>query len=110
MWQISKSYIWFTEKSEIFETSATRNPVRNFDRMIKPILTYSSDVWGVNKNVLYELDKVFLNNVRFVLCVKLTTINVLVIEESGKFPTSLYCHINVLFLSPPIENAIRKNC
>ena len=25
-----------------------------FDTMIKPILTYSSDVWGINKNTLCE--------------------------------------------------------
>ena len=30
------------------------------------------------------------------LCVKLTTSNVIVIGESGKFPSGLYCHINVL--------------
>ena len=29
------------------------------DTMIKPILTYSSDVWGINKNALHELDRVF---------------------------------------------------
>ena len=67
-----------------------------FDTMIKPIVTYSSDVWGINKNALHELDRVFLNHVRCVLCVKLTTSNVIVIGESGKFPPSLYCHINVL--------------
>ena len=66
-----------------------------FDTKIKPILTYSSDVWGINKNALHELDRVFLNYVRCVLCVKLTS-NVIVIGESGKFPLSLYCHINVL--------------
>ena len=65
-----------------------------FDTMIKPVLTYS-DVWGINKNALHELDRVFVNYVRCVLCVKLTTSNVIVIEESDKFPPSLYCHINV---------------
>ena len=59
-----------------------------FDTMIKPIFTYSSDVWGINKNALHELDRVFLNYVRCVLCVKLTS-NVIVIGESGKFPPNL---------------------
>ena len=66
-----------------------------FDTMTKPILTNSSDVWGINKSALCELDRVFLNYVRCVLCVKLTTSNV-VIGESDKFPPNLYCHINVL--------------
>ena len=66
-----------------------------FDTMIKQILTYSSDVWGINKKALHELDRVFLSYVRCVLCVKLTN-NVIVIGESGNFTPSLYCHINVL--------------
>ena len=69
-----------------------------FDTTIKPILTYNSDVCGINKNALHELDRVFLNYVRCVLCVKLSTSTciAIVIGESGKFPPSLYCHINVL--------------
>ena len=67
-----------------------------FDTMTKPILTNSSDVWGINKNALREQDRVFLNYVRCVLCVKLTTSNVVVIGESDNFPPSLFCHINVL--------------
>ena len=27
-----------------------------YDTMIKPILTNSSDIWGINKNALHELD------------------------------------------------------
>ena len=63
--------------------------------MHKPILTYSNDVWGINKNAFHELDRVVLNYVRCVLCVKLTTSNVIVIGETGKFPPNLYCHIDV---------------
>ena len=96
MWQISKSYIWITEKSEIFEHLPPEIRFEMFDTMIKPILAYSSDVWGINKNALHELDRLFLNYVHCVLCVKLTTSNVIVIGERGKFPPSLYCHINVL--------------
>ena len=67
-----------------------------FDTMIKPILTYGSDVWGVNKTALHELDKSFLNYIRCVLCVKSTTSNIIVFGECGKFPPSMYCHVNVL--------------
>ena len=51
-----------------------------FDTMIRPIITYTSDVWGL----------------RCVLCVKATTSNVIVFGECGKFPPSMYCHANVL--------------
>ena len=67
-----------------------------FDTLIKPILTYGSDVWGINKTALHELDKSFLNYIRCVLCVKSTTSNIIVFGECGKFPPSMYCHVNVL--------------
>ena len=67
-----------------------------FDTMIKPILTYGSDIWGINKIALHELDKSFLNYIRCVLCVKSTTSNIVVFGECGKFPPSMYCHVNVL--------------
>ena len=54
-----------------------------FDTMIRPILTYSFDVWVINKNALDELDTVFLNYVRCVLCVKLTTSNAIAIGKNG---------------------------
>ena len=67
-----------------------------FDVLIRPILTYGSDVWGFNKTVANTLDKVFLNYNRFILQVKATTCNAIVYGECGKFPPSVYCHGNVL--------------
>ena len=67
-----------------------------FDALVCPILTYGSDVWGFNKSCFDILDKVFLNHVRCTLHVKGTTCNDVVTGESGKFPPSVYCHINVL--------------
>ena len=67
-----------------------------FDVLIRPILTYGSDVWGFDKTVANTLDKVFLNYNRCVLQVKATTCNAIVYGECGKFPPSVYCHVNVL--------------
>ena len=67
-----------------------------FDTMIRPIITYGSDVWGHCKSRLYDLDKLFLNYIRCVLCIKATTSNIIVYGECGKFPPSIYCHANVL--------------
>ena len=67
-----------------------------FDTMIRPIITYTSDVWGLNNSGLNDLDKLFLQYICCVLCVKATTSNVIVFGECGKFPLSMYCHANVL--------------
>ena len=67
-----------------------------FDVLIRPILTYGSDVWGFNKTVANTLDKVLLNYNRCILQVEATTRNAIVYGECGKFPPSVYCHWNVL--------------
>ena len=67
-----------------------------FDALARPILTYGCDVWRFNKFSSDILDKVFLNHVRCTLHVEGTTYFDVVIGESGKFPPSAYCHINVL--------------
>ena len=65
------------------------------DAVIKPNFTYRSDIWGIIKNTLRRLDR-FFYYVRCVLCVILTTSDIIVFCESGKFSSSLYCHINVV--------------
>ena len=67
-----------------------------FDTMIRSIITYGSDVWGLCKSGLHDLDKLFLNYIRCVLCIKATTSISIVYGECGKFPQNIYCHANVL--------------
>ena len=54
-----------------------------FDTMIRPILTYGSDVWGLSKSGIDVVDKVFLNFARCTLSVKSTTCNAIVYSECG---------------------------
>ena len=44
-----------------------------FDTLIRPILNYGSDVWGLTRAELESLDKMFLDYVRCILCIKATT-------------------------------------
>ena len=67
-----------------------------FDTLIRPVLTYGSDVWGHRKSGLKEIDRVFMRYVRCVLSVKATTSNVIVIGECGRYPPSVCCHISLL--------------
>ena len=67
-----------------------------FENLVRPILLYDSDVWGVNVSTNTPIDKLFFYYMRCVLHVKATTSNVIVIGESGQMLPSVYCHINAL--------------
>ena len=62
----------------------------------KQLFTKKYTFININKSGLNDLDKLFLQYLRCVLCVKATTSNVIVFGECGKFPPSMYCHANVL--------------
>ena len=59
-----------------------------FDSLVRPILTYGSEVWGASKSGLQELDRVFLQYMRCVWRIKATTSNLAVYGECGR-PTPL---------------------
>ena len=56
--------------------------------------------WVIVKNMLHQLSRTSLNHILCVLrvlCVNITISNVIAFVESGKFPPSLYCHIDALW-------------
>ena len=57
-----------------------------FDTLVRPVITYGSDVWVMSKSGQGALDKVFLHYARCTLGVKATTCNVIVYGECGKYP------------------------
>ena len=63
-----------------------------FQSLIRHILVYGSDVWGVNSNVTKAMDKVFLWYARTILKVKSNTCNVITLGECGVIPPSIICH------------------
>ena len=73
-----------------------RIQIHLFENLVRPILLYGSDVWGVNVSTNTPIDKLFFYYMRCVLHVKATTSNVIIIGESGQMPPSVYCHINAL--------------
>ena len=76
-----------------------------FDTLVRPILMYGSDVWGISKKGLTQVDKVFLQFARCVLHVKSTTCNTIVYGECGRFPPSVLCQINTLCFLNRVANA-----
>ena len=67
-----------------------------FDALIKPILTYGSDVWGFRSTLWGTVDKVFLQFSRCILHVKATTSNIITVGECGRLPPSTSCQISAL--------------
>ena len=74
---------------------------------------YGSDIWGYIKLGTRLFDKSFHNFVRCTLHIKATTCNPIVYGGCGRFPPSVYCHINVLCyyrrLLGMSENSISKS-
>ena len=67
-----------------------------FDVLVKPILIYGSDVWGIKSKLWDSSDKVFLQYARYLLHVKATTSNVITTGECGSLPPSMNCQIAAL--------------
>ena len=67
-----------------------------FNAVVRPILTYGSDVWGVNKMGMEEVDKFFMQFLKRTLGVKQSTSSIIVIGETGQIPPSTDCMCNVV--------------
>ena len=67
-----------------------------FDSVVRPILTYGSDAWGVNRADTEAVDKVLLWFFRVVLHVKASTSNIITIGVCGLVPQSVTCSINAM--------------
>ena len=67
-----------------------------FNTLIKPIVTYGSDVWGINKGGRELIDKVFLKFMKQTLGIKQSTSTLMVYGETGQFPPSIDCIYNTI--------------
>ena len=67
-----------------------------FESLIQPILTYGSDIWGVNATGRECVDKVLLWYLRLVLGVKATTSSVITLGECGIIPPGVICKVNAI--------------
>ncbi len=58
-----------------------------FDKIVKPILLYGSEIWGFSNS--YDLEKVHLRFCKLILNLKMSTPNCVVYGELGRFPLSI---------------------
>ena len=79
-----------------------------FDTLVRPILTYGSDVWGMSKAGLDVLDKVFLHYARRTLGIKATTCNVITYGEWGKYPPSVFLSNRSIMLPALAADYVRR--
>ena len=67
-----------------------------YECLTQPILLYGSDIWGFSKSNISSIDLLLNWFLRIVLGVKQGTSIPMLLGESGIFPPSVYCHINVI--------------
>ena len=60
-----------------------------FDASVKPILTFGSDIWGLNSAAQDKIDVFHRTFLKHLLCVKTSTCNSFVYGETGCFPLSI---------------------
>ena len=74
----------------------SRKAIFSVRRIIRLLLMYDIDIWEYNKSGTQVFDKLSENFVRYTLHIKATTSKSIVYGECGRFPQSVYCHINLL--------------
>ena len=70
------------------QTLLVENIMRSFDIIIRPILTFDCEVWGVAN--YHVIEKVYLNFVKKLLGVKPNTNTAMLYADFGSFPLSVY--------------------
>ena len=89
--QARKSFFCIKQKLKNIGTLPPDTMFYIFDTLLKPILTYGSDVWGISKIGRSSLDSFFLKFVKNTLSVKISTSNLMILGESGQIPPSIHC-------------------
>ena len=67
----------------------TKTKLSLFDSLAVSIILYSSEVWGIY--TITEIDKLHLTFCKYVLGVRQTTSDVVVLGELGRFPLTVIC-------------------
>ena len=60
-----------------------------FDKLVKPILLYGSEIWGTYKTAITEIEKVHLKFCKLILKLKRSTPNYMINGELGRHPLSI---------------------
>ena len=65
-----------------------------FDTLVKPIILFNSEIWGININK--ELEQFHLSFMRRIVGVKKSTNNCLIYAETGRYPLYICIYIRIV--------------
>ena len=98
--QARKSLFSVKQKLKVIGPIPPQTMFYIFNSLLKPIITYGSDVCGINKSGRGVIDKYFVQFAKHVLGVKQSTSTLMVLGESGQLLPSTSCIYNtVTFLN-----------
>ena len=75
-----------------------------YECLTQPILLYGSDLWGFSNTNISSLDLLLNWFLRIILGVKQGTCIPMLLGESGVYPPSILCHINVILYYIRLNN------
>jgi hypothetical protein len=78
-----------------FPTMSISHKLDLFDKLIAPVLSYGSEVWGLNKNII-QIERIHLKFCKELLGVRSQTQNNFVYGELGRTPLKNKFYINVI--------------
>ena len=93
--QAHKAMFALNKKVEFASPIPVQLMIKLFDSLIKPILTYGSDIWGIRESARLLIDTFQRKFLKFHLKVKGSTPDYMVYGESGVFPISNVILANV---------------
>ena len=99
-----KSVFSFINRVKRIGTTSPKCMFNLYECLTQPILLYGSDLWGFSKTSTASIDLLLNWFLRLVLGVKQGTCIPMLLGESGVYPPSILCHINVILYYIRLNN------
>ena len=92
------------QKIEFASPAPIHVMIKLFNSLVKPILTYGSDIWGIRESARLQIDTFQRKFLKYHLKVKRSTPDYMVYGESGVFPISITILSNVFAFYHRLSN------
>ena len=99
-----KSVFSFLNRMKRIGNTSPKCMFNLYECLTQPILLYGSDLWGFSKSNISSIDLLLNWFLRIVLGVKQGTCIPMLLGESGVYPPSILCHINVILYFIRLNN------
>ena len=102
--QARKASFAMTKRLENASPTPMNLQISLFDTLVKSILTYSSEIWGVRKDARDQIDVFFKQFLKYHMRVKNSTSDIIVYGETGTFPISITILANIFAFYHRLSN------